>query len=62
MTIMIKLDVDSVLGAIEVSEELRLPPLPSSELVMHTTLSDARSQGALRTLAAAFREHRAPAS
>jgi DNA-binding transcriptional LysR family regulator len=47
-------------GVVEVSERLGLPPLPSSEVVLHSTLSDARSRGALRTLAAAFREHRAP--
>jgi DNA-binding transcriptional LysR family regulator len=49
-------------GVVEVGEKLRLPPLPSSEIVLHSTLSDARSRGALRTLAAAFREHRAPTS
>ena len=46
------------LGMVEVGERLGLPPLPSSEIVLHSTLSDARSRGALRTLAAAFREHR----
>jgi DNA-binding transcriptional LysR family regulator len=46
-------------GVIEVSEKLGLPPLPSSEIVLHSTLSDALSRGALRTIAAAFREHRA---
>lgn len=45
-------------GVIEVGERLGLPALPSSEIVLHSTLSDARSRGALRTLAAAFREHR----
>lgn len=45
-------------GAIEVGERLGLPPLPSSDIVLHSRLSDARSRGALRTLAAAFREHR----
>lgn len=49
-------------SVVEVGEKLRLPPLPSSAIVLHSTLSDARSRGALRTLAAAFREHRAPAS
>ena len=47
-------------GLIEVGEEFALPPLPSSEIVLHSSLSDTRSRGALRTLAAAFREHRAP--
>jgi DNA-binding transcriptional LysR family regulator len=50
------------IGVIEVGEKLGLPPLPSCEIVLHSTLSDSRSRGALRTLAAAFREHRASAS
>jgi DNA-binding transcriptional LysR family regulator len=45
-------------GVVEVGGHLGLPELPSSEIVLHSTLSDARSRGALRTLAAAFREHR----
>ncbi|OJY61688.1 MULTISPECIES: LysR family transcriptional regulator [unclassified Rhizobium] len=49
-------------GIVEVGERLGLPALPSSEIVLHSSLSDARSRGALRTLAAAFREHRAPSS
>lgn len=49
-------------GVVEVGEKLGLPPLPSSEIVLHSTLSDAHSRGALWTLAAAFREHRAPTS
>lgn len=49
-------------GVIEVGDRLGLPTLPSSEIVLHSTLSDTRSRGALRTLAAAFREHRAPSS
>jgi DNA-binding transcriptional LysR family regulator len=50
------------IGLVEVGERLQLPPLPSSEIVLHSTVSDARSRGALRTLAAAFREHRHPSS
>ncbi len=46
------------IGVVEVGERLGLPALPSSEIVLHSTLSDARSRGALRTLVAAFREHR----
>jgi DNA-binding transcriptional LysR family regulator len=46
-------------GVVEIGEWLGLPPLPSSEIVLHSTLSDARSKGALRTIAAAFSEHRA---
>jgi DNA-binding transcriptional LysR family regulator len=49
-------------GVIEVGEKLGLPPLPSSDIVLHSTLSDARSRSSLRALAAAFREHRAPTS
>lgn len=45
-------------GTVEVSERFSLPPLPSSEIVLHSTLTDAKSRAALRTLAAAFREHR----
>jgi DNA-binding transcriptional LysR family regulator len=49
-------------GVVDVAAKFGLPSLPSSEIVLHSTLSDARLRGALRTLAAAFREHRAPAS
>ena len=44
-------------GTVEVSRRFGLPALPSSEIVLLSTLSDARSRGALRALAAAFREH-----
>lgn len=47
-------------GTVEVGRRFGLPPLPSSEIVLHSTLSDAKSRDALRTLAAAFREHRSP--
>jgi DNA-binding transcriptional LysR family regulator len=43
---------------IDVSTEFQLPPLPTSEIVLHSNLSDARTKGALRTISAAFREHR----
>lgn len=33
-------------------------PLPSSEIVLHSTLTDPRSKAALRTIVSAFREHR----
>jgi len=49
-------------GTVEVSQRFGLPALPSSEIVLHSTLTDAKSREALRTLAAAFREHRAAAS
>ncbi|OBZ95756.1 LysR family transcriptional regulator [Pararhizobium polonicum] len=45
-------------GTVEVSHRFGLPPLPSTEIVMFSTLTDARSREALRTLATAFREHR----
>jgi DNA-binding transcriptional LysR family regulator len=41
---------------IEVSKRFGLPPLPSSEIVLHSSLTDMRSRKALQTLAAAFRE------
>jgi DNA-binding transcriptional LysR family regulator len=47
-------------GTVEVSRRLGLPALPSSEIVLLSTLSDAKSRAALRTIAAAFREHRPP--
>jgi DNA-binding transcriptional LysR family regulator len=46
-------------NTIEVSERFGLPPLPSSEIILLSTLSDTKSRDALWTLAAAFREHRA---
>ena len=50
------------IGIVEVGQRLGLPELPSSEIVLHSNLSDARSRGAMRTLAAAFREHRMSSS
>lgn len=49
-------------GTVEVGQRFGLPDLPSSEIVLHSTLTDTRSRAALRTLAAAFREHRATIS
>jgi DNA-binding transcriptional LysR family regulator len=49
-------------GTVEVSRRFGLPAIPSSEIVLLSTLTDARSRGALRTLAAAFREHRPSAA
>jgi DNA-binding transcriptional LysR family regulator len=49
-------------GTIEVSRQFGLPALPSSEIVLLSTLSDTKSRAALRTLATAFREHRPPIS
>lgn len=45
---------------VEVSQRMGLPTLPSSRIMLHSTLTDTRSRDALRTLAAAYREHRAP--
>jgi DNA-binding transcriptional LysR family regulator len=47
--------------SVDVGEQLGLPALPSSDVVLHSSLSDARSRAALRVIAAAFREHRPPA-
>jgi DNA-binding transcriptional LysR family regulator len=47
-------------GTIEVSRRFGLPALPASEIVLLSTLSDAKSRAALKALAAAFREHRPP--
>ncbi|MBB4515268.1 LysR family transcriptional regulator [Paraburkholderia fungorum] len=41
-------------GAIEVGEQLGLPPLPTSKVVLHTRLSDPRSQETLRAVSSAF--------
>jgi DNA-binding transcriptional LysR family regulator len=49
-------------NSVEVSEKFDLPSLPSSEIILLSTLSDTKSREALRTLAAAFREHRASAA
>lgn len=46
-------------GTVEVGQRFKLPRLPSSQIVLHSTLTDAKSRAALRTLAAAFRSHRA---
>jgi DNA-binding transcriptional LysR family regulator len=49
-------------GIVDVGAKFGLPPIPSSDLVLHSNLSDARSRSALRTLTATFREHRAQGS
>ena len=41
-------------GAVEVGEQLGLPPLPASKVVLHTRLSDPRSQETLRAVSSAF--------
>ena len=45
-------------GPIEVGQRFGLPPLPSTEIVMFSSLTDEKSRAALRALAAGFREHR----
>lgn len=45
---------------IEIGQRFGLPELPSSRIMLHSTLTDGRSRDALRTLAAAYREHRSP--
>ena len=45
---------------IEIGQRLGLPELPASRIMLHSTLTDRRSRDALRTLAAAYREHRSP--
>jgi DNA-binding transcriptional LysR family regulator len=42
-------------GAVDVGAAFNLPPLPPSEVVLHTNVSDARARGALRMLAVALR-------
>lgn len=41
-------------GAVEVGEQLGLPTLPTSKVVLHTRLSDPRSQETLRAVSSAF--------
>lgn len=45
-------------GAVDVGRQLGLPPLPATDIVLHSTLTDQRSREALRVLATAFRERR----
>jgi DNA-binding transcriptional LysR family regulator len=42
-------------GAVDVSEQYGLPPLPVSEVVLHSRISDGRSKETLRALSATFR-------
>jgi DNA-binding transcriptional LysR family regulator len=42
-------------GTVEISQRFGLPPIPASEIVLLSALSDPRSRKAIRTLAAAFR-------
>jgi DNA-binding transcriptional LysR family regulator len=45
-------------GTVDVSRRLGLPALPSSEILLLSSLSDRKSRAVLKTLAAAFRDHR----
>jgi hypothetical protein len=42
-------------GTVEVGEQMGLPLLPPSEIVLYARLADPRSRGALRAISAAFR-------
>jgi hypothetical protein len=42
-------------GALDVGRRYGLPPLPDSDVIMHSTIIDPVSQEALKILAAAFR-------
>jgi DNA-binding transcriptional LysR family regulator len=42
-------------GTIDVGPRYRLPRLPESAILLHSSVSDAASKGAIRTLAASFR-------
>lgn len=42
-------------GTVDVGPVLGLPPLPSRDVVMHASVTDAQARSALRTLAAAIR-------
>ncbi|MGY4155610.1 DNA-binding transcriptional LysR family regulator [Bradyrhizobium sp. USDA 4461] len=48
------------IGLVDVGEKLQLPSLPPTAIVLHSALTDPQSRGALRTITATFREHRAP--
>jgi DNA-binding transcriptional LysR family regulator len=45
-------------GTVEISQQFDLPPVPPSEIVLLSTLSDAKSRELLKMMASAFREHR----
>ncbi|RWC29296.1 MAG: LysR family transcriptional regulator [Mesorhizobium sp.] len=47
-------------GLIEVGRKLGLPPLPSSEIVLHSRTLAPRAREALHMLATAFREYNSP--
>jgi DNA-binding transcriptional LysR family regulator len=45
-------------GSIDVGARFGLPAIPSSEIILLSSLSDRNSRAILKTLAASFREHR----
>lgn len=45
---------------IEVSQKLGLPEIPSLSIILHSSLTDARTRETLRAITAAFSEHRRP--
>lgn len=47
-------------GTIDLGPRLGLPPLPSRDVLLYSTVSDPRARGCLRTLAAAIRSTAAP--
>jgi DNA-binding transcriptional LysR family regulator len=47
-------------GAIDVTDKLGLPKLPTSRVVLHSNVAEATARAALRTMAAAFRSLAAP--
>jgi DNA-binding transcriptional LysR family regulator len=43
------------IGTVDIGQQYGLPRLPDSDVILHSTLTDPIVQGALRTIAAAFR-------
>jgi DNA-binding transcriptional LysR family regulator len=43
---------------VDVGDALGLPPLPSLQIVLHSSLSDPQTKATLRAITAAFRDHR----
>jgi hypothetical protein len=42
-------------GTVDVGPQLGLPPLPSRDVVLYSSLTDQQARGSLRTLTAAIR-------
>ncbi|WP_296085207.1 hypothetical protein [uncultured Agrobacterium sp.] len=45
-------------GMIEIGQALGLPPNPSLSIMLHSSLTDAKTRETLRAITAAFSEHR----